>query len=85
MAVCGLDASVHTVNNKFGALVSADLPTGIDGLLFGREMAARSLCAAAFYIPATLGIVNNMMRRTCHNDYPLCALGQQVAQPSASK
>ena len=85
MAVCGLDASVHTVDNKFGALISADLSSCVYGLFLGCKMAAGTLSAAAFYIPATLGIVNNMMRRTCHNDYPLCALGQQVAQPSASK
>lgn len=29
MAVCGLDASVHTVDNELGALISADLSSGI--------------------------------------------------------
>ena len=71
MAVCRLDTSIHTVDNKLGALVLANLPASINGLLFGREMATGSLCTAAFHIPAALGIANNMMRRTCHNDYPL--------------
>ena len=85
MAVCGLDASVHTVNNEFGALISADLPSGVYGLFLSRKVTTGAFSAVALYIPAALGIVNNMMRRTCHIDYPLCALGQQVAHPSASR
>ena len=85
MAVCGLDASVHTVNNEFGALLSADLSSSVHSLFLGCEMSAGTLSAAALHIPTTFGIVNNMMRRTCHINYPLCAFGQQVAQPSASK
>lgn len=85
MAVCGLDASVHTVNNEFGALISADLSSCVYGLFLGCKMAAGTLSAATLHIPTSVGIVNDMMRRTCHIDYPLCAFGQQVAHPSASK
>ena len=85
MAVCGLDASVHTMNNEFGALISADLSSCVYGLFLGCKMAAGALSAATLNIPTSVGIVNNMMRRTCHINYPLCAFGQQVAQPSASK
>ena len=85
MAVCGLDASVHTMNNEFGALISADLSSCVYGLFRGCKMAAGALSAATLNIPTSVGIVNNMMRRTCHINYPLCAFGQQVAQPSASK
>ena len=85
MAVCGLDESVHTVNNEFGALISADLSSCVYGLFLRCKMAAGTLSATTFHIPTAIGIVNNMMRRTCHINYPLCALGQQVAQPSASE
>ena len=85
MAVCGLDASVHTMNNELGALVSANLSSCAYGLFLGGKMAAGALSAATLHIPTSIGIVNDMMRRTCHINYPLCAFGQQVAHPSASK
>ena len=85
MAVCGLDASIHTMDNELGALISADLSSGIHSLFLGCEMTTGALRAAALHIPTSVGIVNDMMRRTCHINYPLCAFGQQVAQPSASK
>ena len=85
VAVCGLDASIHAVDNELGALVSADLSSGIHSLFLGCEMTTGALRAAALHIPTPVGIVNDMMRRTCHINYPLCAFGQQVAQPSASE
>ena len=85
MAVSGLDASIHTVDNELGALVSADLSSSIHSLFFGCKMATGALSATTLHIPTSVGIVNDMMRRTCHMNYPLCAFGQQVAQPSASK
>jgi len=85
MAVCGLDASIHTVDNELGALISADLSSSIHSLFLGCKMTTGALSAATLHIPTSVGIVNDMMRRTCHINYPLCAFGQQVAQPSASK
>lgn len=85
VAVCGLDTSVHTVNNEFSALISADLSSCVYGLFLGCKMAAGTLSAATLHILTSVGIVNDMMRRTCHINYPLCAFGQQVAHPSASK
>ena len=85
MAVCGLDTSVHAVNNELGDLISTDLSSSVYSLLLGCKMAAGTLSAATLHIPTSVGIVNNMMRRTRHINYPLCAFGQQVAQPSASK
>ena len=85
MTVCGLDASVHTMDNELGALISTDLSSGVYCLLLSCEMTAGALSAATLHIPTSVGIVNDMMRRTCHINYPLCAFGQQVAQPSASE
>ena len=85
VAVCGLDAPVYTVDNELGALVSTDLSSGVHSLFLGCEMTAGALRAATLHIPTPVGIVDDMMRRTCHINYPLCALGQQVAQPSASE
>ena len=85
MAVSGLDASVHTVNNELGALIAANFSPCVYSLFLGCKMAAGTLSAATLHIPTSVGIVNNMMRRPCHVNYPLCAFGQQIAQPSASK
>ena len=53
MAVCGLDASVHTMNNELGALVSTNLSSCVYGLFLGGKMAAGTLSATTFHIPAT--------------------------------
>ena len=71
VAVCRLDTSVDTMDNKFGALVPTNLSAGVNGLCFGGVVTAGALSTAAFDIPATLGIVNDVMRRTRHIDYPL--------------
>ena len=34
MAVCGLDASIHTMDNEFGALISTDLSSCAYSLFF---------------------------------------------------
>ena len=85
MAVCRLNAPIHAMDDEFSSLISTDLPSCVYSLFFGCKMAAGTLSAATLYIPASFRIMNDMMRRTCHIDYPLCAFGQQVAQPSASK
>ena len=66
MAVCRLNVTIQTVNNKFSALITTDLSTGIYSLFLSGIVSAGALCSATFYIPATFGIVNNMMRRTSH-------------------
>ena len=66
VAVCGLDASVHTVNNEFGALISADLSSCVYGLFLGCKMAAGTLSAATLHIPTSGGIRDNMMFFSCH-------------------
>ena len=85
VAVCRLDTSVHAMDNELGALVSTDLSSGVHSLFLGCEMTTGALSAATLHVPTPVGIVNDMMRRTCHINYPLCAFGQQVAQPSASE
>ena len=70
MAVCGLDTSVHTVNNEFSALISADLSSCVYGLFLGCKMAAGTLSAATLHIPTSVGIVNDMMSRTSHTITP---------------
>ena len=44
MAVCGLDASVHTMNNEFGALISADLSSCVYGLFLGCKIQSLLRC-----------------------------------------
>ena len=85
VAVCRLDTSVHAMDNELGALVSTDLSSSVHSLFLGCEMTTGALRAATLHVPTPVGIVNDMMRRTCHINYPLCAFGQQVAQPSASE
>ena len=64
MAVCGLDESVHTMDNELGALISADLSSCIHSLFLGCEMAAGALRTATLNIPTSVGMGNDMMRRT---------------------
>ena len=61
MAVCGLNTSVHTVDNEFSALISAYLPSFVYSLFLGCKMATGTLSAATLHIPTSVGIVNNMM------------------------
>ena len=85
VAIRGLDASVHTVDDKFGTLILTDLSSCGYCFLLGLKMTAGTLGTVTLHIPTSIGIVNDMMRRTCHLDYPLCAFGQQTTQPSASE
>ena len=69
MAVCGLDTSVHAVDNEFSALISTNLSSCVYSLPLGCKMTAGSLSAVTLYIPTSVGIMNNMVRRTCHINY----------------
>ena len=59
------------MDNELSALISADLSSGVHSLFFGFEMTAGPMRTATLHIPTAVGIVNNMMRRTCHLVYPL--------------
>ena len=85
VAIRGLDASVHTVDDEFSTLILTDLSSCGYCFFLGLKMTAGTLGAVTLHIPTSIGIVNDMMRRTCHIDYPLCAFGQQTTQPSASE
>ena len=70
MTVCGLNPPIYAMNYKLCTLISADLSASIYGFLFSRKVAAGALSPATFYIPAAIGIVNDMMRRTSHRITP---------------
>ena len=70
VAVGTLGFAVSSVDNQFSSLVTADLTTGINRLSLGVPVAARTLATASFYIPATIGIRNNMMGVSCHDITP---------------
>ena len=70
VTVSALDFTVFSVDDQFGPLVTANLATGIDSLSLGVPVAARTLATASFYIPATIGIRNNMMGVSCHDITP---------------
>lgn len=70
VAVGALDFAVLSMDDQFGSLVTADLATGIDRLSLGVPVATRTLATASFYIPATIGIRNNMMGVSCHDITP---------------
>ena len=70
MAIRRLNTTIQLMNDKLGTLVSADLPSGIYCLLFSGIVATGALGSATFYIPATIGIVNDMMSRTSHTITP---------------
>lgn len=70
MAVRRLNATIQSVDDKLSALVAADLPASIYCLILSGKVAAGAMGPVAFYIPATFGIVNDMMRRTSHTITP---------------
>ena len=70
MAIRRLNTTVQPMNDKLSALVSADLSSSIYCLFLGGIVATGALSSATFYIPATIGIVNDMMRRTSHTIPP---------------
>lgn len=69
MAIRRLNTTVQPMNDKLSALVSADLSSSIYCLFLGGIVATGALSSATFYIPATIGIVNDMMSRTSHKRY----------------
>ena len=70
MAIRRLNTTVQPMNDKLSALVSADLSSSIYCLFFGGIVAAGALSSAAFYVPATVRIMNDMVRRTSHTITP---------------
>ena len=69
MAIRRLNTTVQPMNDKLSALVSADLSSSIYCLFLGGIVATGALSSATFYIPATIGTVNDMMSRTSHKRY----------------
>ena len=61
VAVTPLDFSIQAVNYKLGALIPADLPSGIFGLFLRVEVSAAPTGTSSFDVPATVGVVDNMM------------------------
>ena len=61
MAIRRLNTTVQPMNDKLSALVSADLSSSIYCLFLGGIVATGALSSATFYIPATIGIVNDMI------------------------
>jgi hypothetical protein len=61
VTVAAADAAVQIVNTQFGALVATHFPTLIDSLLLGFVMAAGALATTPLYIPAAIGVMNDVM------------------------
>lgn len=53
--------SVFVVDSKFGALILANLSSGIDCILLRIVVAGSPIPASTFYVPAAVGIGNNVM------------------------
>ena len=84
MTVGSLYASIKPVNDEFGSTVSTHSPSLYLSLSFSIIMTTDTLGIFSFYIPTATSIRNNVMFSSRHFTYPLCALGQQILQPSAS-
>lgn len=70
VAVRRLNTTIQSMNNKLGALIPTNLSSSIYCLFFGGIVAAGALSSAPFYVPATVRIMNNMVRRTSHTITP---------------
>ena len=70
VAIRRLNTTVQPMNDKLGALVSTNLSSSIYCLFLSGIVATGALSSATFYVPATIGIVNDMMRRTSYTITP---------------
>lgn len=61
VAIATGDLAVPVVNAEFRSLVAANFPPALNGGPLGVKMAARTACAASFYIPPAIRIGNDMM------------------------
>ena len=78
-----LDPSIHAVDDQFCFLVLTDFSTRIHSLMLCFIMTARPLSTATFDIPSTVGIMNNMMRFSCHKQItPYALWGSRLRIPS---
>lgn len=66
MAVTTLDFTIQAVNAQFRFLILANNATGFHRLCFCAIMATHTRCSALFDIPTAVGIVNDVMRSSCH-------------------
>ena len=61
VAVAARDTAVEIVDAQFGVLAAAHQAARIYGLRLGVVVAARALAAAAFHIPATSAVMDDMV------------------------
>jgi hypothetical protein len=61
MAIFALELSVHSVNVELGALVLADLPPGIYGVLLPVEVTATTSRTVSCDVPTAIGIWHDVM------------------------
>ena len=54
VAIRGLDASVHTVNDEFSTLILTDLSSCVYGFFLGLKMTAGTLGAVTLHIPPSV-------------------------------
>ena len=85
VTIWALNNSVFAVRDQFGSLFFAYSASRVHGLFFGIIVAADALGIFALEVPPSIRVGDNMVFFSWHGRYPLCALGQQVLQPSASE
>ena len=85
MTVGSLESSVLPVDDELSFAVDAHLPARRLRVGLGVIVTTGALGIFPLDIPTAVGIGDDMMFLPRHKPHPLCALGQQFLQPSASE
>jgi hypothetical protein len=65
------DSAIPIVDNQLGALVAADLPSPVNGVLLPVEVTRSSAAAAPFDVPPAAFIRDDVMRFPAQGYHPL--------------
>ena len=61
MAIAACNASIPVMNPELSTLVATNLPAAVNGILLGVMMTTGAGGATTLYVPASIGIRDNMM------------------------
>jgi hypothetical protein len=71
------DLAVFAVDDKLGALIAAEFPGAINGLLFGVEVPGGSLGSASLHVPSAFRVRHHVVGLSGHSSIPPHYIGRK--------